>query len=369
MPGAEWFPGRAPELRRARLPRARPGRAGDRARVGVAAAGRGDAGTSCATRSRAARPGCGGSASGAATASRPTCRTRRRPIVAFLACASIGAIWSSCAPEFGVPTVIDRFPQIEPKVLLAVEEYRYGGKDFDRRDRIAALQEAMPSLEHTVHGAERLGRAAVRAGRADVRAGARSTTRCGCSTRRARRGCRRRSCRGRAGSCSSTSRRLQLHLDLGPDGPLLLVHHDRLDDVELARRRAARRRDDRALGRPARPGGAVGVRRARRASPASARSAGFLTACMKAGVEPGRDHDLSRDAQPRLDRLAAAGRGLPLGLRARQAGPVAVLDERRNGRLHGVRRRLPGAAGVRRRAAGAARSARRCTRSTSTAMR
>ena len=56
-------------------------------------------------------------------------------VVAFLACASIGAVWSSCAPEFGVPTVVDRFAQIEPKVLLATEGYRYGGKDFDRRDR------------------------------------------------------------------------------------------------------------------------------------------------------------------------------------------------------------------------------------------
>ena len=53
-------------------------------------------------------------------------------VVALLATASIGAIWSSCAPEFGAPTVIDRFAQIEPKVLLATDGYRYGGKDFDR---------------------------------------------------------------------------------------------------------------------------------------------------------------------------------------------------------------------------------------------
>ncbi len=71
-------------------------------------------------------------------------------VIAFLACASIGAIWSSCAPEFGVPTVVDRFAQIEPKLLLATEGYRYGGKDFDRRDRVRAIEEAIPSLEHTV---------------------------------------------------------------------------------------------------------------------------------------------------------------------------------------------------------------------------
>jgi acetoacetyl-CoA synthetase len=71
-------------------------------------------------------------------------------VVAFLASASIGAIWSSCAPEFGAPTVIDRFKQIEPKVLLAIEGYRYGGKDFDRRERVRELEAAIPSLEHTV---------------------------------------------------------------------------------------------------------------------------------------------------------------------------------------------------------------------------
>ncbi|MFL5865832.1 MAG: AMP-binding protein, partial [Thermoleophilaceae bacterium] len=71
-------------------------------------------------------------------------------VAALLACASIGAIWSSAAPEFGAPTVIDRFKQIEPKVLLAVDGYRYGGKDFDRRDRIGELERSIPSLEQTV---------------------------------------------------------------------------------------------------------------------------------------------------------------------------------------------------------------------------
>ena len=71
-------------------------------------------------------------------------------IVAFLATASIGAVWSSCSPDFGPASVIDRFAQIEPKVLFAVDGYRYGGKDFDRRDVVAQLQEAMQSLERTV---------------------------------------------------------------------------------------------------------------------------------------------------------------------------------------------------------------------------
>jgi len=71
-------------------------------------------------------------------------------IVAFLATASIGAVWSSCSPDFGPASVIDRFAQIEPKVLFAVDGYRYGGKDFDRRNVIAELQAAMPSLRRTV---------------------------------------------------------------------------------------------------------------------------------------------------------------------------------------------------------------------------
>jgi acetoacetyl-CoA synthetase len=71
-------------------------------------------------------------------------------IVAFLASASIGAVWSSCSPDFGPASVIDRFAQIEPKVLFAVDGYRYGGKDFDRRETLAQLQAAMPSLASTV---------------------------------------------------------------------------------------------------------------------------------------------------------------------------------------------------------------------------
>ena len=71
-------------------------------------------------------------------------------IVAMLASASIGAIWSSCAPDFGSRSVLDRFTQIEPKVLIAVDGYRYGGKTFDRRSILAELQAGLPSLSRTV---------------------------------------------------------------------------------------------------------------------------------------------------------------------------------------------------------------------------
>jgi acetoacetyl-CoA synthetase len=71
-------------------------------------------------------------------------------VAAFLACASLGAIWSSCSPDFGARAVADRFGQVQPKVLLAVDGYRYGGRDFDRRDVVAALSRELPGLEHTV---------------------------------------------------------------------------------------------------------------------------------------------------------------------------------------------------------------------------
>ena len=71
-------------------------------------------------------------------------------LIAFLAAASLGAVWSSCAPEFGVRSVVDRFKQIEPTVLIAVDGYHYGEKLIDRRDEVAAITAALPQLRHTV---------------------------------------------------------------------------------------------------------------------------------------------------------------------------------------------------------------------------
>ncbi len=71
-------------------------------------------------------------------------------LIAFLATAAVGAIWSSAAPEFGARSVIDRFAQIEPAVLLAVDGYRHGGKDFDRREAAAAIRAELPSVRRTV---------------------------------------------------------------------------------------------------------------------------------------------------------------------------------------------------------------------------
>ena len=71
-------------------------------------------------------------------------------VVAFFACASVGAIWSSCSPDMGTSSVLDRFLQIEPKVLIAVDGYRYGGKEFDRMSVVATLKGQLKTLQHTV---------------------------------------------------------------------------------------------------------------------------------------------------------------------------------------------------------------------------
>ncbi|MCD0449985.1 acetoacetate--CoA ligase [Actinocorallia sp. API 0066] len=75
---------------------------------------------------------------------------RPEALVVMLAAASLGAAWSSCSPDFGAASVVDRFRQIEPKVLLAVDGYRYGAKSFDRRDVVAQIRAELPSLEATV---------------------------------------------------------------------------------------------------------------------------------------------------------------------------------------------------------------------------
>ncbi len=71
-------------------------------------------------------------------------------VIAMLATTAIGAVWSSAAPEFGAQTVIDRFSQIAPKLVFAVNGYRYGGKDFDRRADLDRILAALPTVETVV---------------------------------------------------------------------------------------------------------------------------------------------------------------------------------------------------------------------------
>ena len=73
-----------------------------------------------------------------------------QPIVAMLATASIGAIWSSCSPDFGIKGILDRFGQIEPKILFTADGYFYNGKTHSSLDRIAGIIKEIPSIEKLV---------------------------------------------------------------------------------------------------------------------------------------------------------------------------------------------------------------------------
>ncbi|MFF7676768.1 acetoacetate--CoA ligase [Actinacidiphila glaucinigra] len=72
-------------------------------------------------------------------------------VVALLATAAVGGVWTSCAPDFGARSVLDRFQQVEPVVLFTVDGYRYGGKEHDRTGVVAELRDELPSLRAVVH--------------------------------------------------------------------------------------------------------------------------------------------------------------------------------------------------------------------------
>jgi acetoacetyl-CoA synthetase len=150
MPGARWFP-------TARLNYAAHmlREAGDDERVAVLARSqtRGPADiTAGHLRAGVARARAGLARLGVGPGDRVVAYLPNIPetLVAFLATASLGAIWASCAPEFGTRSVLDRFSQIDPKVLLAVDGYRYGTKAIDRTAEVAAIREGLPNLAATV---------------------------------------------------------------------------------------------------------------------------------------------------------------------------------------------------------------------------
>ena len=150
MPGAEWFPG-------ARISYAEHVfRGKDDAEVAIRSASEVrpevDAWTWGRLRSETAQVAAGLRALGVGEGDRVVAYMPNIPetVACFLACASIGAVWSSAAPEFGARSVIDRFAQVEPKVLLAIDGYRYGGKDFDRSPLVERIAAELPGLEKVV---------------------------------------------------------------------------------------------------------------------------------------------------------------------------------------------------------------------------
>jgi acetoacetyl-CoA synthetase len=151
MPGARWFPGAS--LSYAEHALAMPGRAAsDEVLVGVSQTRGRTAVTADELRDAVARCRAGLIKLGVVRGDRVAAYLPNIPetIVAFLATASLGAVWSSCAPEFGVRAVVDRLSQVEPRVLLTVDGYRYGDREIDRAEEVAAVRAALPGLEAVV---------------------------------------------------------------------------------------------------------------------------------------------------------------------------------------------------------------------------
>ena len=183
-------------------------------------------------------------------------------VIAFLAASSLGAIWSTCSPEFGVTSIVDRFRQIEPKVLLAVDGYRYGGRAFPRLDAVSEIQAGLPGAGADGGPSMALGRprpggpgfdhaverAGVGAGRPDFRARAVRSSPLGPLLVRDDGAAQADSPGARRHPARAPEGAVPAHRDR-PGRPLLLVHDDRVDDVELPDRRAASRRDGGAVRR------------------------------------------------------------------------------------------------------------------------
>jgi acetoacetyl-CoA synthetase len=150
MPGARWFPGATLNFAEHLL-----GRDEDTDRVAIVARSQTRAPielTFGELRERVARARVGLQKLGVGPGDRVAAYLPNIPetFIAFCATASLGAVWASCAPEFGARSVIDRFGQIEPKVLLAVSGYKYGEKWVDRAAEVRQIREGIPSIEHVI---------------------------------------------------------------------------------------------------------------------------------------------------------------------------------------------------------------------------
>ena len=151
MPGARWFPGAT--LNYAELALRLAGRTGsERVILGRSQSRPPVDLTADDLRDQGARARSGLERLGVGPGDRVVAFLPNIPeaVVTLLATASLGAIFSSCAPEFGTRSVVDRFAQIEPSVLLTVDGYRYGAKSIDRVAEVAEIRAALPTLRATV---------------------------------------------------------------------------------------------------------------------------------------------------------------------------------------------------------------------------
>ncbi|HET9142344.1 acetoacetate--CoA ligase [Actinophytocola sp.] len=152
MPGAAWFPGATLNYAEHAL-RPGPGKADDDlALIFEREDGRSERRTYGELRAEVAAVRAGLRELGVRRGDRVVALAPNAPstLVAFLAAASLGAVWSSCSPDFGARAISDRFTQIEPTVLVAVDGYVYNGRPFDIRSTVEQLRSAIPSLKATV---------------------------------------------------------------------------------------------------------------------------------------------------------------------------------------------------------------------------
>ncbi len=277
-------------------------------------------------------------------------------LVAFLATASLGAVWASCAPEFGAHSVVDRFGQIEPKVLLAVAGYGYGSKDVDRREQVAEIRAGLPTVEHVVHVPYGENTLPDSTPWSDLLAGAgRSRVRPGPVRPPAVRAVLLRHHRQAEGDRAQPRRdpagapeepRAELGPRAGRPDPVVL--HHRLDDVERAGVVAAGARVDRDDRRqPAAPGHPLAVAAGRRdRRDADGRESRLPHGVPQGGCGAGEGVRPVAAAADRGGGQPAAAGGLPVGGRAVRAGRAAQRGQRRHGRLLRDRAGQPAAAGV-----------------------
>ncbi len=357
MPGAEWFPG-------ARLNYAEHmlGRDEDTRAVAVVAVSQsrdqfeltfGD------LREQVARARAGLQRLGVGPGDRVVAYLPNIPetLVAFLATASLGAVWATCPPEFGVRSVVDRLGQLEPKILLAVGGYVYGEKLVDRRENVAAIREQLPSLEAVVDvryaggpasGRDHLGRAHRRGGPARVRGAA------------VRAPALRPLLLGHDGAAEGDRPRPRRHPDRAPEEPRAelgpppgrpapVVHDDGVDDVERARLDAPRPRLDRDDRRQPRiPGPRLPVAARGEDAPDDARrQPGVRARVPQAGGGAGEPVRPVVAPLGRRRRVAAAPGRVRVDLRPGRAGGAAEPRQRRHRSLHRHRPGLPAPACVR----------------------
>ena len=289
MPGARWFPGARLNFAEHLLGDDEDARAdGDRLPLADARAGRAHVRASSASRSPARAPVCCGSASGRATASWPTCRTSPRRSSRSLATASLGAVWASCAPELGARSVIDRLGAARAHRPARRRRLRLP-RPLDRPPRTRWPRSARrcprcgtsctcPTASTSCRTRSAWEELLAEPGRHSRSSRSRSTTRSSCCSRRGRPADPKAIVHGHGGILLELPQGARVQL--GPEArrPAALVHDDLVDDVERARRgaaralvdRDARRRPD--LARPAAGSGGSPRRRGRRSWASARRS-------------------------------------------------------------------------------------------------